>query len=553
MKWWDDLKVRTKVMTLVVGGCSGLLVVSLIGLGNMKKGSADLLQATTMLAEVANAEELKNEFLLMRLNLVYMLALEDKAKLEEKFQGFEKAVATLKEGVAAYEKKGLDARERELSKEFSAGFAAYLVQGKKLAEMERSAVAAGNTQARAEALKFALESVGPLYAKPAQAVNDLVRYNIESEKKTYLAAEAAYQSSFAIMIAVLLGIMAFATAAGIFIANSIRGPLKRIFDTLALFAAGDLTARSEITTRDEMGMLALEINLMGKNLQSTIAEVAQQSVQVATTASQLYATAEQMATGSEEVAAQAETVATAGEEMAATSGEIAQNCQMAAGSAQKANDAALAGAGVVEATVSVMGRIAERVSVSAKTVGSLGVRSEQIGAIIGTIEDIADQTNLLALNAAIEAARAGEQGRGFAVVADEVRALAERTTRATREIGEMIKAIQQETKGAVQAMEEGVREVESGTAEAAKSGQALQEILEQINAVSMQVSQVATAAEEQTATTSEISGNIHQITQVAQQTARGAQESAGAASQLAGVAENMKRLLSAFKIDGTNR
>jgi len=121
-----------------------------------------------------------------------------------------------------------------------------------------------------------------------------------------------------------------------------------------------------------------------------------------------------------------------------------------------------------------MNSISERVRCSAQAVESLGSRSDQIGEIVGTIEDIADQTNLLALNAAIEAARAGDQGRGFAVVADEVRALAERTTRATREIGEMIKAIQQETRGAVIAMEEGVSEVAKGSEKAADSGRALE-------------------------------------------------------------------------------
>ncbi|WP_243373182.1 methyl-accepting chemotaxis protein [Geotalea sp. SG265] len=334
------------------------------------------------------------------------------------------------------------------------------------------------------------------------------------------------------------------------IRQSIVKPIREINIMLNDIACGegDLTKRLMIASNDEIGAVGKSFNLFMEKLHGIINQVVQNSTQVASAANQLYATSEQMATGAEEVAAQSGTVATASEEMAATSGEIAQNCTYAAAGAQQASESATAGAAVVDNTVSVMGRIAERVKTSSRTVESLGDRGEQIGAIIGTIEDIADQTNLLALNAAIEAARAGEQGRGFAVVADEVRALAERTTKATREIGTMIKAIQTETKDAVNAMEEGVREVESGTAEAARSGEAIQDILNQIGAVTMQVNQIATAAEEQTATTSEINNNMQQITEVVQGTARGAQESAAAASKVADLAEGLNRLVGQFKL-----
>jgi methyl-accepting chemotaxis protein len=208
----------------------------------------------------------------------------------------------------------------------------------------------------------------------------------------------------------------------------------------------------------------------------------------------------------------------------------------------------MSGARVVEETIAVMNSIAERVKSSARTVESLGTRSDQIGAIVGTIEDIADQTNLLALNAAIEAARAGEQGRGFAVVADEVRALAERTTRATREISDMIKTIQKETNVAVVAMEEGVNEVAKGTEKAAGSGRALERILEKINAVTDQIHLVANAAEEQTATTLEISNNMIKITEVIASTSRGTQESAAAAEELNENAEELQRQVQQFKL-----
>ncbi len=329
---------------------------------------------------------------------------------------------------------------------------------------------------------------------------------------------------------------------------SINEPLHRILGFLSKMTEGDLTQEIKSKRNNELSAIVRSIGTMQKTMRDIISLISQSSAKVADESRILQRTAEQIATGSEEVAAQAGTVATAGEEMSATSGDIAQNCQMAAEGAQRATQSAQNGAEVVAKTVTVMSQIADSVQSSAKTVSNLGERSDQIGAIIGTIEDIADQTNLLALNAAIEAARAGEQGRGFAVVADEVRALAERTTRATREIGEMIKAIQNETRGAVAAMEQGVHQVKLGTAEAEKSGHALQDILQQINDVAMQVNQIATAAEQQTATTSEISSNMHQITEVVQQTSRGAHESATAATQLHGNAEELERLVRQFKL-----
>jgi len=346
----------------------------------------------------------------------------------------------------------------------------------------------------------------------------------------------------------LCTLMALTILLALFLARSITVPISKLASQTAQLARGELDIQVACTSSDEIGQLACSFKTMTENLRSIISQVSCTSSEVAAAANQLNTTAEHIATGAEQVASQATTVATAGEEMSATSGDIARSCQMAAEGAKQASRSANDGTEVVESTIAVMSQIAAKVQESAKTVESLGARSEQIGAIIGTIEDIADQTNLLALNAAIEAARAGEQGRGFAVVADEVRALAERTTRATREIGEMIKAIQNETKGAVAAMEQGVQQVEAGTSEAAKSGAALREILAQINDVAMQVNQIATAAEEQTSTTSEISRNMMEITEVVRQTSQGAQESATAAAQLNGNAEELQRLVRQFKL-----
>jgi methyl-accepting chemotaxis protein len=365
----------------------------------------------------------------------------------------------------------------------------------------------------------------------------------KNDKNAATAKSAIVMSVIVVAIGVLLAI-----GLGIFISRSINNPLKKSVDFAKGVADGDLSQRIDLNRKDEIGDLTTALNGMVNNLTKVIENVKQAANNVASASTQLYSTAEQLATGSEEVASQASTVATSAEEMAATSTEIARNSGMAAEGSKHANDSATTGASVVKATVDGMNRIAERVKDTAKTVESLGSRSDQIGEIVGTIEDIADQTNLLALNAAIEAARAGEQGRGFAVVADEVRALAERTTKATKEIAQMIKAIQHETKGAVSSMEEGVKEVGKGTEEAAKSGQALQDILNQINSVTAQVNQIASSAEQQTSTTTAISNNINQITNVVTEAAKGAQESARAAATLSTLADEVLKIVGQFKL-----
>ena len=388
----------------------------------------------------------------------------------------------------------------------------------------------------------------PLNDKLDDEFSGMLEYQNKQANSRYNEAVSSYNSARLFLGIIAGGIIVLSLCISFVITRSIINPIANLASQADLMAQGDLRATFTNNSRDEIGQLSNSFQTMSENLRSIIGQVSSTSTQVTTASHQLNTTAERIANGAEEVAAQAGTVATAGEEMSATSSEIAQNCQMAAEGAQLASQTASNGAEVVERTVAVMGQIAEKVQESARTLESLGVRSDQIGAIIGTIEDIADQTNLLALNAAIEAARAGEQGRGFAVVADEVRALAERTTRATKEIGVMIKAIQSETKNAVTAMEQGVKQVEYGTVEAAKSGQALQGIMEQINAVAMQVNQIATAAEEQTATTSEISNNMMKITQVVHQSSQGAHESASAAAQLNGNAEELQRLVRQFKL-----
>jgi methyl-accepting chemotaxis protein len=329
---------------------------------------------------------------------------------------------------------------------------------------------------------------------------------------------------------------------------SIRAPLERAVNYLETMARGDLSQQIAVNRHNEISKMLNAMKKLQDSMRDMIAGIQKTADQLSSASSDLSTSSEKMALGTEHASHQSNAVSDAVGEMAVVSNDIALSCQRMADRAGSTNDATLKGEQTIVHMTSMMSEIERMVIGTMDAVKALGANSERIGDIVIAIEDIADQTNLLALNAAIEAARAGEQGRGFAVVADEVRRLAERTTSSTREIQSIIGSLQGDVKNVVGSMEKSAQSVRIGNEDVQHSSRAIGSIKEQISPLLEYVSQVATAAEEQSATSSSITDSMHQIIGVVQDAASGAHDSAHAAAGLAHSALALRDMVNRFKL-----
>jgi methyl-accepting chemotaxis protein len=312
---------------------------------------------------------------------------------------------------------------------------------------------------------------------------------------------------------------------------------------------GDLTQRMDENRGDEMGDVARSFNLFTESMRRVIANVLDSATEVAAAATQIAATTESLANGINSQQSKTSQISAAVEESTSSTREVARQAHDATSAATAAGQEAASGGREVEQTVGVIERVASEVEAVATAIEALGGRSEEIGTIVGVISDIAEQTNLLALNAAIEAARAGEHGRGFAVVADEVRKLAERTQSATSEIAQSIKAIQTDTSSAVERMKIGNEEVRGSVTQARKAGETLSRIVHSSSDVSERIKAIAASAEQQTQAIEEISGAVTAIAEITNQFSSSSVETVQATSALSQKAEVLQNLVQKFKVE----
>jgi methyl-accepting chemotaxis protein len=390
----------------------------------------------------------------------------------------------------------------------------------------------------------------PPWQKVRIAVQKLFERSVVVAKDT--RTEVLDESRSMSTISMVLG--AIALVIGILVAwlnlHSVRTAFGSIITSMTEIASGegDLTRRLKADTNNEMGQMARAFNTFVDKIQSLVREVAGSIEQVSNAARDMTQVSNTTRSGFEQQLVEIEQVATAMNEMTATVHDVAQNAVQASDAASQADSASAEGNQVVREVVQSINDLASEINDTAAAIQALHNNSEQIGSVLDVIKGIAEQTNLLALNAAIEAARAGEQGRGFAVVADEVRTLASRTQESTQEIQDTIEKLQAGAKAAVQAMERGKQSASDSVDKAGHAGTSLDGITAEVSRIAQMNNQIAVAAEEQSAVAENINRSIASATELASDATGNAEHIATAAHDLEALAEQLERIAGGFRV-----
>ncbi|MBI6749839.1 methyl-accepting chemotaxis protein [Pseudomonas syringae] len=402
--------------------------------------------------------------------------------------------------------------------------------------------------ANTDAVTFTDTNIVPVTGELQAAIDALVQMNIDQADQLSVRAEAAYESGFMFTVVIIIVSLIITIFLAILLTRSIVTPLKSLLSVNERIASGDLRGDIPVTGNDEFSELQRSTLAMQKNLRQTIGLIGNSSQQLASAAEEMNSITVQSSTGLGRQNQEIEQAATAVNEMTAAVDEVARNAAAASDAAKESNASTVRGAERVASTVTAIEKLSATVLATSADVQRLAGQSNDISKVLAVIRTIAEQTNLLALNAAIEAARAGEQGRGFAVVADEVRALAHRTQQSTQEIEQMIGAVLEGSEQATRSMQESCTGAQDTLGIAHEAGVALDEIARRIEEINDMNTLIATASEEQAQVARSIDHNLISIRDLSVQSTEGANQTSLASGELSRLAIEMNGVVTRFKM-----
>jgi methyl-accepting chemotaxis protein len=545
MNWFRNLNTGKKLAVAF-----GVIELMMIGLGVFSLVQLSRVNGTTeqivhdQMPSVRLMGSLKYDTAAMRRSeLSYLLAFEHK----EKWDGaMKQALDDIQEHEKQYQPLISSTEEREFDQEFRQAWDKYLAVHAKVMAMTKDNEYQANVLAQSEG--------NAAFDEAARALQAEVDLNDKAADNFTQTGAQLYASSRYWIIGLLACVVAVGFVMATGIGRSVSISMSRMLVQMQEMAANNLAIDDvPVDSEDEIGHAGVALNTMKNNLRDVIHLIAKTAEHVASASEEISAAATEQSQSAESQKEQTTQVATAMQEMSATVQQVSENSSKATEASGLAAETARAGGRIVEDVLNKMRAIADSVQGTARKMEELGKSSDQIGRIAGVIDEIADQTNLLALNAAIEAARAGEHGRGFAVVADEVRKLAEGTTSATKEIAQMIKNIQSGTRTAIEAMQAGSSQVEVGVQFTGRAGESLKQIIQMSEGVGQMIVQIAVAATEQSKASGEINENMNQIAKLVKESADGAQHSAHACQNLSGLALDLQKMVANFRVAGTGQ